>query len=66
MLQPEMVLETAEIRRQAVEKGIAINVAISHRVGGNAPLIAQEIVRRFLPNPKPLTGQQLNRWDINN
>ena len=37
MLQPEMVLETAEIRRQAVEKGIAINVIINHRAGGNAP-----------------------------
>jgi uncharacterized protein YecE (DUF72 family) len=64
MLQPEMVLETVEIMRQAVEKGITVNVIVNNRAGGNAPLIAQEIVRRFLPNPKPLAGHQLNLWDL--
>jgi uncharacterized protein YecE (DUF72 family) len=64
MLQPEMVLETVEIMRQAVEKGITVNVIVNNRAGGNAPLIAQEIVRRFLPKPKPLAGQQLNLWDL--
>ena len=59
-----MVLETVEIMRQAVEKGITVNVIVNNRAGGNAPLIAQEIVRRFLPNPKPLAGQQLNLWDL--
>ncbi len=63
MLQPEMVLETVEIMRQAVEQGITVNVIVNNRAGGNAPLIAQEIVRRFLPKPKPLGGQQLNLWD---
>jgi len=57
-----MVLETVEIMRQAVEKGITVNVIINKRAGGNAPLIAQEIVRRFLPKPQPLAGHQLNLW----
>ena len=54
MLQPEIVLETVELMRQAVGKGITVNVLVNNRAGGNAPLIAQEIGRRFLPTPKPL------------
>lgn len=64
MLQPEMVLETVEIMRQAVEKGITVNVIVNNRAGCNAPLIAQEIVKRFSPNPKPLAGHQLNLWEL--
>jgi uncharacterized protein YecE (DUF72 family) len=64
MLQPGTVLETVEIMRQAMEKGITVNVIVNNRAGGNAPLIAQEIVKRFLPKPKPLAGRQLNLWEL--
>jgi len=48
MLPPEMVKETAELMRQGVNEGVNIYVIINNRSGGNAPLIAKEIARRFL------------------
>jgi hypothetical protein len=41
MLQPEMVLDTVEIMRQGVDKGMAVNVIINNRAVGNAPLITR-------------------------
>ena len=62
MLQPEMVLETVEIIRQAVEKGITVNVIVNNRAGGNAPLIAQAIAEKFLGKSRPAPGKQKMLW----
>ena len=48
MMQPEMVLETVEIVKTAIEKGELVNLIINNRAGGNAPLIAQEIAEKFI------------------
>jgi hypothetical protein len=48
MLQPEMILETVEIMRTAIEKGLVINVIINNRAGGNAPMIASLIAEKFI------------------
>jgi hypothetical protein len=47
MLQPEMVRETVEILKTAIEKGELVNLIINNRAGGNAPLIAQEIAEKI-------------------
>jgi uncharacterized protein YecE (DUF72 family) len=65
MLQPEMVLETVEIMRQVVNQAVQVNVIINNRAGGNAPLLAQLIARKFFqqeaPVPKP--KGQLSLWE---
>jgi len=48
MMNPEMVDETVDIMRSAIEDGVQINVIINNRAGGNAPIIAQKIAREFL------------------
>jgi hypothetical protein len=48
MLQPEMISETVEIIRQAKENGLTVNALVNNRAGGNAPLIAHEIVKNFV------------------
>jgi hypothetical protein len=63
MMAPEMVLETVEIVKNAVEKGLLTNLIINNRADGNAPLIAREIAERFLRKPKSKTLQQMNLWD---
>jgi hypothetical protein len=40
MMQPEMVLETVEIMKTAIEKEMLVNLLINNRAGGNAPLVA--------------------------
>jgi len=62
MLAPEMILETVEIMRTAIEKGLGINAIINNRAGGNAPLIAQEIAKKFLGKIHPVTKGQMNLW----
>jgi uncharacterized protein YecE (DUF72 family) len=47
MLQPEMIAETTSLMKKAIENGVKINVIINNRAGGNAPLIAREIVMSF-------------------
>ena len=47
MLQDEMVAEATAMMRTAVEKGTTMNVIINNRAGGNAPLIAREVVKKF-------------------
>ena len=64
MMAPEMVLETVDIVKTAIEKGVLVNLVINNRTGGNAPLIAQEIVTKFLGKPKSRTPHQMNLWDI--
>lgn len=62
MLQPEMVLDTVEIIKGAVEKGILVNLIINNRAGGNAPLIAREIAERLIPKPRLGTKGQMSFW----
>jgi hypothetical protein len=64
MLRPEMVLETVELMRKGLDRGVMVNVIINNRAGGNAPLLAQMIAEKFLkrvePVPKP--KRQLSLW----
>jgi len=54
MLQSSMLDETVELMREAVRKGVTVNVIANNRAGGNAPLIAMEIARRFMSDsPMP-------------
>lgn len=62
--QTEMILETVEIMKQAIERGVMLNLIINNRVGGNASLIAQEIALKFLGNPKSKAPHQMNLWDV--
>lgn len=48
MLQPEMVRETADLMCMAIEKSVETSILINNRAGGNAPIIAQKVVERFL------------------
>ncbi|MBW2056292.1 MAG: DUF72 domain-containing protein [Deltaproteobacteria bacterium] len=48
MMSPHMVDETVEVMSEAVDRGVHVNVVINNRAGGNAPIIAQKISRRFL------------------
>ena len=48
MLDPKMIDETAWLMKKATDQGIQTNVIINNRAGGNAPLIAQQVARRFL------------------
>ncbi|SPD73846.1 conserved hypothetical protein [uncultured Desulfobacterium sp.] len=47
MLQSEMIAETTALMRKAIDNGVYLNVIINNRAGGNAPLIAREIVKQF-------------------
>jgi uncharacterized protein YecE (DUF72 family) len=48
MLDPGMVRDTVALMEAAVGQGERISVIVNNRAGGNAPLIAREIARRFL------------------
>jgi len=48
MLQPEMVEEAAQLLWTGVEQGVRMNVLINNRAGGNAPMIARLVAKRFL------------------
>jgi uncharacterized protein YecE (DUF72 family) len=60
MLQPEMVLETVEIIKGAIEQGVIVNLIINNRAGGNAPMIARAIAEKLIPQPTPRTKSQLS------
>ena len=62
MLQPEMILETVEIVKGAVEKGVLVNLIVNNRAGGNAPLIAREIAERLIPKPESKIKGQMSLW----
>ena len=53
LLQPEMVQQTAQLIREAVENKVRLNVIINNRAAGNAPLLAQMIIREFLRQKGP-------------
>jgi hypothetical protein len=62
MLQPEMVLETVDIIRGAVERGVLVNLLVNNRAGGNAPLIARQIAEKLIPKPTPKIKGQMSLW----
>jgi uncharacterized protein YecE (DUF72 family) len=62
MMAPEMVLETAEIVKTAIEKGMLVNLIINNRAGGNAPLIAKLIVEKFMGKIRPAPKGQMEFW----
>jgi uncharacterized protein YecE (DUF72 family) len=63
MMAPEMVLETVEIIKKAMEKEKVVNLIVNNRAGGNAPLIAREIASKFLGKPESKTPRQRKLWD---
>jgi uncharacterized protein YecE (DUF72 family) len=48
MLSPGLVHDTVELMKRAAERERDLFLIINNRAGGNAPLIAQEIARKFL------------------
>jgi uncharacterized protein YecE (DUF72 family) len=48
MMNPQMVDQTVDIMRAAIESDTDIHVIINNRAGGNAPMIAQHIANKFL------------------
>jgi hypothetical protein len=62
MMAPEMILETVEIIRGAIEKDVLVNLIINNRAGGNAPMIAQIIAEKIFPKPKQKTEAQMRLW----
>ena len=59
MLQPEMVLETVEIMRQAVEKGITVNVIVNNRAGGNAPYDCPRDCKKIFAKPETFSRESI-------
>jgi hypothetical protein len=47
MMQYEMVEETAELMLKGLKQKVNMNVIINNRAGGNAPMIAQQVVKKF-------------------
>jgi uncharacterized protein YecE (DUF72 family) len=47
MVTPRMIEDTVELMGRAVQQKAHINVIVNNRAGGNAPLIARQIVSRF-------------------
>lgn len=58
MMAPEIVLETVEIVKGAIENGVLANWIINNWVGGNAPLIAQSIAKKFIPENRSTFSKQ--------
>jgi uncharacterized protein YecE (DUF72 family) len=48
MLQPSMVEQTVDLMWTSVRQAVQVNVIVNNRSGGNAPLIAQQLARRFV------------------
>ena len=51
-------LETVDIIRGAIEKGVLVNLVINNRAGGNAPMIGQEIATKFVPENQSTSTKQ--------
>jgi ABC-type polar amino acid transport system ATPase subunit len=47
MLDPEMIEDTVKVVNEAIKEKIQVNFIINNRVGGSAPVIAQQIADRF-------------------
>ena len=48
MIQPTMVEETVKLLERGIVQGTTMNLIVNNRAGGNAPLIARHIARKFL------------------
>jgi hypothetical protein len=48
MMTPQMIEDSVKITRFAIDQNIDVNITINNRAGGNAPIIAQEIAKRFI------------------
>ena len=62
MMAPEMILETVEIVKTAIEKGMLVNLIINNRAGGNAPLIAQIIAKKIMPEKQSTSSKHGSLW----
>jgi uncharacterized protein YecE (DUF72 family) len=62
MLQPEIVPETVEIIKRVLDQGRTAYVFVNNRAGGNAPLLAQMIVEKFLEKVEPESPPQMSLW----
>lgn len=63
MFQPEMILDTVDLMRQGVDQGVTVNVIINNRAGGNAPLIAEMVAKKFRGRMEPIAPKgQLSLW----
>lgn len=40
-----MFLKAIEIVKGTIEKGVLVNLIVNNRAGGNAPMIAREIIK---------------------
>jgi len=47
MLDPEMIEDTVKIVNEATKDKKQVNLIINNRAGGNAPMIAQEVAKKF-------------------
>ena len=47
MLDPEMIEDTVKIVNEAIKDKVQVNLIINNRAGGNAPMIAQEVAKKF-------------------
>ena len=48
MMSPQMISDTVEITEEGIKDGVYVNVIVNNRAGGNAPMIAKEIVIRLM------------------
>ena len=48
MIQPGMIPQTVSLMWEALRNDVEINLIINNRAAGNAPLLAQRIVRKFV------------------
>jgi len=63
MLQQEMVLETVEIMKRALDQGREAFVFVNNRAGGNAPWLARKIAEKFLGKKGSKPPRQLDLWE---
>jgi hypothetical protein len=54
MLDPRMIEDTVQLIREALRRERRIAIIINNRAGGNAPLIEQLILLRYVKNEKPI------------
>jgi len=47
MLDAEMIEDTVKIVNEATKDKNQVNLIINNRAGGNAPMIAQEVAKKF-------------------
>ena len=65
MIQPGMIPQTVRIMQEAVRDGIEINLIINNRAAGNAPGLAQRIVREFAEMGRSGEGGDIKESFVN-